>query len=334
VRGSEVDATRGKLASHDEDNMTTTQSSTVKRLAAHCVLLAAATSVASPAAFAQGAAQQFQQSMAAVFHRNADRGPLRHVDESPLKGHVSSEILAGPANGLDSAFIVYTRMAPGARPLGLYTLPVEHTYLVLKGKLTVQIGTDRFVANPETLVLVPPGIPHQAWNAGNQPEADYEVVTPAPSRDLVAMMQPAAARKIPNADQYVHVPPPLGKLKGGSGHDALNERVLASRATGSQYVLERIGEVLPGSKSEPSHIHPFDQAYFVRAGTMTIFYGLKTYELPANTLVIIPSGIVHHDQNGGSSVMSFIQLVIPEPKPGIPFGVNVQIEKSRQRPRH
>lgn len=306
----------------------------VKRLSAPCALLAASYAIAGPAAYAQSAVQQLHESMAAVFRLNEDRGPLRHLDLSPLKGQVSSEILAGPANGLDSAFIVYTRMAPGARPSGLYTLPVEQTYVVLKGRLNVQIGTDHFVADPDTLVLIPPGVPHRAWNAGAQPEADFEVVTPAPSRNLVSMMQPAKARKIPNAALYVHVPPRLGKLKGGSGHDALNERVLASRATGSGYVLERLGEVLPGSKSEPAHIHPFDQLYFVRAGTMTMFYGLKTYELHANTLVITPAGIVHHDQNGGASVMSFIQLVIPEPEPGIPFGVNVQIAKPRARPRH
>jgi mannose-6-phosphate isomerase-like protein (cupin superfamily) len=310
-------------------NMTATLSTTVKRRAAPCLLLVAAAGLAGPTANAQTAAQRFQSSMAAEFHLNDDRGPVRHVDLSAFKGPVSSELLTGPANGLDSAFIVYTRMAPGARPVGLYTLPVEQTYVVLKGKLNVQIGTDRFVANPDTLVLVPPGVPHQAWNAGSEPEADFEVVTPAPSRSLVAMMQPAAARKIANAARYVHVPPPLGKLKGGAGHAALNERVLASRATGSEYVLERMGEVLPGSKSEPSHIHPFDQLYFVRAGTMTFFYGLKTYQLHANTLVVIPSGIVHHDQNGGSSVMSFIQLVVPEPQAGIPFGVHVTIDRSR-----
>lgn len=306
----------------------------MERLWALCILLAASCAITSPAAYAQSTTQQFQESMAGVFHLSDDRGPLRHVDLSPFKGQVSSEILTGPANGLDSAFIVYTRMAPGALPKGLYTLPVEQTYVVLKGRLNVQIGTDRFVAEPETLVLIPPGVPHQTWNAGTTPEADFEVVTPAPARNLVSMMQPATARKIANAAQYVHVPPPLGTLKGGSGHDALNERVLASRATGSEYVLERLGEVLPGSKSEPSHIHPFDQLYFVRAGIMTMFYGLKTYELHANTLVITPAGIVHHDQNGGSSVMSFIQLVLPEPKPGIPFGVNVQIAKPRARPRH
>jgi mannose-6-phosphate isomerase-like protein (cupin superfamily) len=314
-------------------NMTATLNVPMRRLGARCVVLAAAMGVAGPAALAQTPSQQFRQSMAAVFHLNDDRGPLRHVDLSPLKGQVSSEILAGPANGLDSAFVVYTRMAAGVRPSGLYTLPVEHTYLVLQGRLDVQIGTDRFVAEPDTLVLVPAGVPHQAWNAGAGPEADFEVVTPAPSRSLTSMMQPAAARKIPNAAQYVHVPAPLGKLKAGSGHAALNERVLASRATGSEYVLERLGEVLPGSTSEPSHIHPFDQLYFVRRGTMTFYYGMRTYQVHANTLVVIPTGVVHHDKNGGSSVMSFIQLVVPEPKPGVPFGVHATIEQSPGRPR-
>lgn len=310
-----------------KEDETPTLNATLNNLTARCLLLAAAVGMAAPAALAQTPARQFQQSMTATYHLNADRGPLRHVDLSSLKDQVSSEILAGPTNGLDSAFIVYTRMAAGTHPSGLYTLPVEHTYLVLQGRLNVQIGTDRFVAAPDTLVLVPAGVPHRAWNAGGGPEADFEVVTPAPSRSLTSMMQPAAARRVPNAAQYVHVPQPLGKLKGGSGHDALNERVLASRATGSEGVLERLGEVLPGSTSEPSHIHPFDQLYFVRRGTMTFYYGMRTYRVPASTLVVIPTGVVHHDENGGSSVMSFIQLVVPEPKPGVPFGIHATLEK-------
>src|ERR1700677_1569522 len=178
-----------------KDNLTATLDVLMKHLGARCLLLAAALGVATPAALAQTPAGQFHESTAAAFHLNDDRGPLRHVDLSPLKGPVSGEILAGPANGLDSAFIVYTRMEAGTRPSGLYTLPVEHTYLVLHGRLNVQIGTDRFVAAPDTLVLVPAGVPHQAWNAGAVPEADFEVVTPAPSRSLTSMMQPAAARK-------------------------------------------------------------------------------------------------------------------------------------------
>ncbi|HEX4266566.1 MAG TPA: cupin domain-containing protein [Steroidobacteraceae bacterium] len=315
-----------------ETNTSPPLNTTVKRFAAHCLLLTAALGLAGPAAHAQTAAQRFHQSMAAVFHLNDDRGPLRHVDLSPLEASVSSEILAGPANGLDSAFVVYTRMAAGAPPMGLYTLPVEQTYLVLSGRLNVQIGTDRFVVAPDSLVLIPPGVPHQAWNAGTQPEADFEVVAPAPSRDLVSMMKPAPARAVANAAQYVHVPPPLGKLVRGAGHAALNERTLADRTTGSEF-MERIGEVLPGSKSEPSHIHPFDQIYFVRRGTMTLFYGLATYQAHADTLTVVPKGVVHHDANGGSTPESFIQLNLPQPGPGVPFGVHVVIERSPARAR-
>lgn len=318
--------------------MKSTLKAAVRRLAAYTPFLAAASVLAGPAASAhaapssQSAAQQFRQSMAAVLHLNRDRGPLHHVDLSSLKAKVSSEILAGPTNGLESGFIVYTRMAPDAAPIGLYTLPTEQTYLVLKGRLNVQIGTDRFVAEPDTLVLVPKGVPHQAWNAGAEQEADLEVVAPAPARSLVAMMQPAKARAIPDAAQYVHVPPPVGKLHGNAHQISFNERVVASRAMGSD-VMERLGEILPGSKTHPFHIHPFDQLYFVRSGTMTFDYGLRTYRIPADTLIVIPSGLVHTDHNDAKSVLSFVQLIIPQPKDGVPFAVGVHFDKSPGRGR-
>src|SRR5580700_8880070 len=115
-----------------------------------------------------GSAAHAQDSLAGNFHLTNTKGPLHQADISPFKGEVSSEILAGPTNGLDVADIVYTRLAPGAKKKGLYTLPVDHTLLVLSGKMNVQLGTDEFVAAPETLVLVPAGMPFQIWNAGSE----------------------------------------------------------------------------------------------------------------------------------------------------------------------
>jgi len=222
-----------------------------------------------------------------VFHLSEERGPVRHVDLTPLTQQVSSQILAGPANGLDSAFVVYTRMAAGARKRGLYSLPVDHTYLVLSGKLNIQLGTDEFVAEPDTLVFVPAGVPHEAWNDGSAPEADLEVLTPAPSRDLASMMKAAKPSKLENAAQYIRVPPPLGELKAGNrGGNGLNERVLASRATGSEHVLERLDVSLTGGGRAETHIHPFDQVYFVTKGTMTVQYGLAKFEITPNSLLI------------------------------------------------
>lgn len=270
----------------------------------------------------------------ATFHLSEDRGPIRHVTLSPFTQEVSREILAGPTNGLDSAFIIYTRMAAGARKKGLYTLPVDHTYLVLSGKLNVQLGTDEFVAEPDTLVLVPAGVPHQAWNAGSSPEADLEVVTPAPSRDLASMMKEAKARKVDNAAGLIRVAPPLGPLKGGVGHEGLNERVLASRASGSEHLLERLDDVPPAAGGPSSHLHPFDQVYFVTAGTMTVQYGLGKYEVTPNSLVVIPAGVVHSNLNNGSTVESHVTLLLPEPQKGTPFGASADIKpQGPPRPR-
>jgi mannose-6-phosphate isomerase-like protein (cupin superfamily) len=267
-----------------------------------------------------------------IYRLSDARGPVRPVDSSPLTKPVSSEILAGPGNGLDSAFVIYTRMAPGARKRGLYTLPVDHTYLVLAGKLNVQLGTDEFVAEPQTLVLVPAGVPHQAWNAGSEPVAELEVVTPTPSRDLISMMKPAAPRKIENAAQYVRVAPPMELTHKGVGAGALNERVLADRDTGSEHMLERLDDVLPGSGRGELHVHPFDQVYFIRKGTMSIQYGLGSYEAKDNSLVIIPAGTVHSNMNNTSELESHLTLMLPQPPKGTPAGKDVEFVSSPPAP--
>ena len=265
-------------------------------------------------------------ALAGPFHATRDRGPLRKADLSPFAGPVSSEILAGPQSGLDSAFVIYTRMAAGGTPKGLYTLPVDHTYLVLAGKLDVQLGTDTFVAAPETLVLVPAGTPHRAWNAGSAADAVLEVVTPAPSIDLAAMMKPAAARRIENAAQYIRVAPPLRELVGGTGHESLNERILASLATGSENVLERLNDMLPGGGRTERHMHPFDQVYFVRHGSMKVDYGMSTYTAGADTLVVLPVGVAHNNANSGTEPQSIVTLLLPEPKKGSPMGQSVNFD--------
>ncbi len=249
------------------------------------------------------------------------------MDFSPPTQPVSNEILAGPANGLDSAFVVYTRMAPGVKKSGLFTLPVDSTYLVLKGKLNVQLGTDEFVADVETLVFVPAGMPHQAWNAGTDSEEDLEVVTPAPARDLASMMTPAKATKVENAAQYIRIPPPLTELKTGNrGGTGLNERVLASLATGSQHMLERIDATLPGGGRAETHIHPFDQVYFIRTGTMSVQFGLAKYDIKPNSLLIIPAGMVHSNVNNTADQESHVTLLLPENPKGTPAGAGVTIQ--------
>ena len=75
------------------------------------------------------------------------RGPLRAADlTSPTTG-ASSQVLAGPTNGSDYGYLIFSRMAGGARGPSLFTLPDEHLYLVVEGRMNIHFGTEKFVVN-------------------------------------------------------------------------------------------------------------------------------------------------------------------------------------------
>jgi mannose-6-phosphate isomerase-like protein (cupin superfamily) len=247
--------------------------------------------------------------------------PLRPIDLSPFQGKYSTEILASPSTGLQAEIVMYTRLAPGAGKRGLYTLPADHTYLVMKGSLNVQLGTDEFVLEPNSLALVHPGVPVQIWNSGLEQVEVLEVVAPIASSDLAFLMQPAKASKVKNAAQYIFLGPELGEMKGGVGHEGLNERVMASTDSGSMHILERLDDVLSGSGGPPTHRHEEDQLYLVTAGTMTVEY--KGQKMPAgpHTLVVLPRGVLHANTNQGGVTESHITLLMPAQPGGGPRGL-------------
>ena len=190
---------------------------------------------------------------------NETRGPVRAADmTTPLGKEAVSEILAGPTNGSDQGYLIFTRMPSGAHGPSLFTLPDEHLYLVLEGKMNIQIGTDKFIVNKYEGVQIPPNTPHEVWNADAEPEVHLEVIPPGSSRDLLSMVKPAQPHKVENAAQYVRTPkvPSQADLKPG-----LNGTAYASRQTGATIQM-RIDSTLPGQGGPKTHVHKFQQVYF------------------------------------------------------------------------
>ena len=259
--------------------------------------------------------------LTAGYHITKSTGPLRPVDLTPFQGKFSTEILASPTTGLAAEIVMYTRLAPGAPKRGLYTLPADHTYLVMKGKINVQIGSDEFAVGPNTLILVHSGIPAQVWNAGAEQADVFEAIAPTASSDLVSLMRPARATKVDNPAQYIFLAPDLGPMKGGVGHDSLNERIMASTDNGSMHIHERLDDVLPGGGSAPTHTHEGDQVYLVTAGTMTVEYKGQKFPAGLNTLVILLRGVPHANANQGSTVESHVTLLMPAPPDGGSRGI-------------
>ena len=254
-------------------------------------------------------AQGSPGSLRWVLRLNETRGPIRTADTSSLSGKdASSEILGGPANGSDNAYLIYTRMPAGARGPALFTLPVEHYYVVLSGRMTVQIGSDTFVAGPMTGVVIPAGTPHAVWNAGAEPEAHLEVIAPAPSRELMSMLKPAQPRKIENAAAYIRpiAVPPAKDLKPG-----LNGAVVTNRDRGSPNTV-RLDSTLAGSGGPATHVHRFEQVYFMVEGSTTILYGADQFKASKNDIVILNPGVVHTNRNESGMPERHLTLLLPQ----------------------
>jgi mannose-6-phosphate isomerase-like protein (cupin superfamily) len=274
-------------------------------------------------AAADAAAQSDASRVRWDLRLNETRGPIRSADVSPLAKGAISEILGGPTNGSDNAYLLYTRMAPGARGPALFTLPVDHYYVVLSGRMTVQIGTDTFVAEPMTGVIVPANVPHAVSNAGGEPEAHLEVIAPAPSRDLMAMIKPAQPRKVENAAQYIRrITVPAAKdLKPG-----LNGQALTNRAMGSPNTV-RLDSTMSGSGGPATHVHRFEQVYFIVEGATTISYGADKLKASKNDIVILAPGVVHTNLNESGMPERHLTLLLPQPEDGAPADIEFEMKR-------
>jgi len=278
------------------------------------LLLAAAAATAS----AQSNASRPQWDL----RLNETRGPIRRADVSPLATGAVSEILGGPTSGSDNAYLLYTRMAPGARGPALFTLPVDHYYVVLSGRMTVQIGTDMFVAEPMTGVVIPANMPHAVSNAGTQPEAHLEVIAPAPSRDLMTMITAAQPRKVENAAQYIRriVVPAAKDLKPG-----LNGQAFTNRAMGSPNTV-RLDSTMPGSGGPATHVHRFEQVYFIVEGATTISYGADKLKASKNDIVILMPGVVHTNANESGLPERHLTMLLPQNDDGAPADIEFEMK--------
>ncbi|PYU27816.1 MAG: hypothetical protein DMG32_05010 [Acidobacteria bacterium] len=258
---------------------------------------------------------------------NETRGPIRSADLSkPLGKTAVSEILGGPTSGSDNAYLIYTRMPSGAHGPALFTLPVEHYYVVISGKMNVQIGTDKFVVGPMGGVIIPADTPHEVWNSDAEPEAHLEVITSANpskdlSRDLMSMLKPAQPRKVENAASYVRQisVPAAADLKPG-----LNRQVYTNRAKGSAATVA-LDSTSPGSGGPKPHVHRFEQVYFMVEGETTVMYGIDNPKARKNDIVILPIGVVHTNANMTSAPERHITLLLPEPE-SQPFDIEFEMK--------
>ena len=91
--------------------------------------------------------------------------PLRDFEPVPTRPGTQARDLIATAHGVTSFFLVELRMEQGAS-VPLHTHPIEEAWVVTSGALTVRIGDETMVAPTESVVRIPPGVPHAVRNDG------------------------------------------------------------------------------------------------------------------------------------------------------------------------
>jgi mannose-6-phosphate isomerase-like protein (cupin superfamily) len=251
-----------------------------------------------------------------------DRGPIRPVDLATFPPNAfRSEFVAGPTSGLNSGYLVVSRVPPGVSGPALHTHSTDQLLFTLKGEMTLQLGADVFKVRPETLVLIPANTPHRNWNTGAEEEVHLEIIAPPTPRN--ALTEAAEPRKIPNVESLFRRVADMPIVRP---RDGVEYRWLARRQSGSLNAGVHYDETKPDAARQATHIHAFDQAFFVIDGTMHVKIGVKDYEAGPYSYVVLPAGTVHQQWATGTKMVKHLNIQLPAPDESGILDIPVEIK--------
>ena len=91
--------------------------------------------------------------------------PLQAIETRPgMRGRN----LMATEHGFSSFFVAELVFEAGSE-IPLHTHPVEEGFVVAEGTLTLRLGDETVVAEAESVVHIPPGVPHAVRNPGPRP---------------------------------------------------------------------------------------------------------------------------------------------------------------------
>ncbi len=221
----------------------------------------------------------------------------------------------------ESCRVIASNVAPGAAAPPHHVHPVDQLYYVVEGEMQLQLADSRLAAGPDTLVYIPAGTPHHNWNEGDTDEFHFEVLAPGPPTDQ-AVMTPTDSTDAGGRPYFVR---PLAADGFAAALPGFAIQKLLQRSDGSEHMTLYVGVVDPGGSGPGTHVHRFDQFYYVLEGTLTGEVGLDPFSAGRHTLVVLPAGVPHRQWNEGPAPERHIALLAPEPLPGEPWDIGVTL---------
>lgn len=222
----------------------------------------------------------------------------------------------------ESCRVIASNVAAGAAAPPQHVHPVDQLYYVVEGEMQLQLGAERLIAGPDTLVYIPAGTPHHNWNDGAVDEFHFEVLAPGPPIDR-PVIESTDSTDASGRPYFVR---PLAADGFEQALPGFSLQRLLQRSDGSEHMTLYVGNVEPGGRGPSTHVHRFDQFYYVLDGTLTGTIGLDSFTAARHTLVVLPAGVPHRQFNDGVRPERHIALLAPEPMPGEPWDIGVTFE--------
>jgi quercetin dioxygenase-like cupin family protein len=116
-------------------------------------------------------------------HRAGRPGYVRRVDPAVLTEALPGmrvQSLADPESGSEHTMIFYVEVGAGDAGPAAHIHEFDQYYLVLQGRLTVEVALQKHVVEAPSLVLLPAGVPHRQYNDGSATEKHLAIVSPMP----------------------------------------------------------------------------------------------------------------------------------------------------------
>jgi quercetin dioxygenase-like cupin family protein len=90
---------------------------------------------------------------------------MYHVNAGKLPGNDVSRTFEGGAHGPSSVsfFLVHNHQGQGPK---LHHHPYDETFIILEGRVLVQVGDESIEGGPGDIVIGPPNVPHGFTNLG------------------------------------------------------------------------------------------------------------------------------------------------------------------------
>jgi mannose-6-phosphate isomerase-like protein (cupin superfamily) len=219
---------------------------------------------------------------------------------------------------LESALFIASTIEEGGAGPGLHYHHSDQLYFLLRGNMCVRLGDDVHRIGPSTLVHIPAGVAHCNWNEGPGPETHLEVIIPCPEpgRPIANPVErpgdvPADRRAMANGTVTA-----IDRNRLGEPLPGFRVAALADPGIGMDRMVVNYAEVAPGSGGPGTHVHEFDQSYFVLDGELSVDVGLQHHVVGPNTLVLLPAGVPHQQRNDGAATERHLTFLTPAPIEG------------------